>query len=273
MARPHTPPPQRVRKQACISKEHLVASFEKVNQTARPGNMRSNVRVRSSSTFSTSTSSPRSTDNVAIDAHPLAFPYHNDTIFLPTVESGRTRFDSISTASSLQISRTPSPALSTSSSSSADSFTSNTDSSPCSKHALVDNENITSKCEACNQTKADRRVKKRDTRIGSFFNKIDLFSNARTPDFAVPDSPATCQPNHPCKQSTFPAGLSPESLTRPTRKESRSSFNNYAPSSFSYSRTPPPSKSYISFSSFNIPESSRQLCIRFLKRFMPSKSS
>ncbi|KAI8072968.1 hypothetical protein BC940DRAFT_126366 [Gongronella butleri] len=39
------------------------------------------------------------TKNVAIDAHPLPFPYHNDCTFLPTVETGRTRYDSASTQS------------------------------------------------------------------------------------------------------------------------------------------------------------------------------
>lgn len=43
--------------------------------------------------------SSTTTQNVAIDAYPLPFPYHNDSTFLPTVETGRTRFDSESTQS------------------------------------------------------------------------------------------------------------------------------------------------------------------------------
>ncbi|KAL0076363.1 hypothetical protein J3Q64DRAFT_1771293 [Phycomyces blakesleeanus] len=271
---PHSVQGQRLnKKQVCLSNDISVEPFEKSNHTSRPGNMRQAVRMRSSSTFSTSASIPRSTDNVAIDAHPLAFPYHNDTIFLPTVESGRTRFDSISTSSSMQISRTPSPALSTSSSSSAASFTSTPESSPCSKHVLTENNNITLKCEACHRDNADERVKRRDTRISSFFGRVDLFSNTRTPDTTVTDSPVTCHQCHPCNQSTIPVGSSPGYLAETAKKESRSTFNTYAPSSFSYSRTPPPSKSYMSFASFSIPESSRQLCIRFLKKLMPSKTS
>ncbi|ORZ20690.1 hypothetical protein BCR42DRAFT_409297 [Absidia repens] len=51
------------------------------------------------------------TKNIAIDAHPLPFPYHNDCTFLPTVETGRTRFDSESTQS-LYDSQPSSPTLS-----------------------------------------------------------------------------------------------------------------------------------------------------------------
>ncbi|KAI8078748.1 uncharacterized protein BX664DRAFT_342600 [Halteromyces radiatus] len=62
------------------------------------------------------TTTTTTTKNVAIDAHPLPFPYHNDSTFLPTVETGRTRFDSESTQS-LYDSQPSSPTLSVFSSS------------------------------------------------------------------------------------------------------------------------------------------------------------
>ncbi|CAO3591656.1 unnamed protein product [Absidia cylindrospora] len=58
-----------------------------------------------------SSAAPTPTKNIAIDAHPLPFPYHNDCTFLPTVETGRTRFDSESTQS-LYDSQPSSPTLS-----------------------------------------------------------------------------------------------------------------------------------------------------------------
>lgn len=42
-----------------------------------------------------------SSNNVAIDAFPLPFPYHNDAFFIPVVESGHTKYDSPTACSSI----------------------------------------------------------------------------------------------------------------------------------------------------------------------------
>ncbi|KAI8336711.1 hypothetical protein BC941DRAFT_427889 [Chlamydoabsidia padenii] len=59
----------------------------------------SSVTTNSSLKHRERKTSATTTQNIAIDAYPLPFPYHNDCTFLPTVETGRTRFDSESTQS------------------------------------------------------------------------------------------------------------------------------------------------------------------------------
>ena len=74
--------------------EHMDFQYAKKDRSTRhlsPPTMRrkcgKHKRLRRTRTRST-------TNNIVIDAYPLPFPYHNDAIFLPVVETGRTRYDS-----------------------------------------------------------------------------------------------------------------------------------------------------------------------------------
>ncbi|ORX45706.1 hypothetical protein DM01DRAFT_1339931 [Hesseltinella vesiculosa] len=96
---------QSARKNSIGTQEHSGACFPQASlDTDRPTEARAiPVNIHAKTT--------------AIDAHPLPFPYHNDCTFLPTVETGRTRYDSASTQSlyeEIQSSSTAASAYSTS---------------------------------------------------------------------------------------------------------------------------------------------------------------
>ncbi|KAI7862034.1 hypothetical protein BDF14DRAFT_1860827 [Spinellus fusiger] len=218
------------------------------------------------------------TDNVAIDAYPLAFPYHNDTIFMPTVESGRTRFDSISTISSLQSSRrsstvspvSPSSACSISCSLSLhrpsienDSLfplaatTATATATTATANTATDNTaTATANTTTTTTNTTNTTTKKRRHTASSFFTTVDRW-------FTFPHIK---QRPHSLDLMAFPDTMQGHVHALTTNE-------SYAPISFSYSRTPSSTPTYAMPLLPRMSPKGRQLCSKVFHRLLSHPST